>query len=70
MLGPGYAFRVVALTMIVTLTMGLVAPQSAYAQIGFGNLVSLFNQVNSVANNVLAFINNTMRSARRILSAT
>jgi hypothetical protein len=49
------------LTLVVALTMGVVAPQSAYAQLGIGNIASLFNQVNSVANSILTFINNTMR---------
>ena len=61
MCGPGFAFRVVALTLVMMLVMGIVAPQSAYAQFGFGNFTALFNQINSVANSILTFINNPMR---------
>jgi len=44
------------------LIFAMVVPQPAAAQFGlFGGLTALFNTVNQVANNVLSFINNTMR---------
>ena len=54
--------KAVAIGLVGLLALGMVVPQPAVAQFGFlGGLTGLFNTVSQVANNVLSFINNTMR---------
>jgi len=54
--------KALALGLAALLMLGMVVPQPAVAQLGlFGGLTGLFNAVNQVANNVLGFIQNTMR---------
>jgi len=54
--------KALAIGLSGMLLFAMVVPQPAYAQFGlFGGLTGLFNTVNQVANNVLSFINNTMR---------
>jgi hypothetical protein len=54
--------RALAIGLSGLLVFAMVVPQPAVAQFGlFGGLTALFNTVNQVANNVLNFINNTMR---------
>lgn len=56
------AFRVVALLLVALLFCAMVAPQPAYAQLGgLGGITNIFNTVNQVANNILNFIQNTMK---------
>lgn len=58
---PG-ATKVMVCGLVLTLAFAMVAPQPALAQINpFGGITAIFNTVNQVANNILAFINNTMR---------
>lgn len=60
--GRPMAFRVVALLLVALLFCAMVAPQPAYAQLGgLGAITNIFNTVNQVANNILNFIQNTMR---------
>lgn len=54
--------KALAIGLSGLLMLAMVVPQPAVAQFGFlGGLTGLFNTVNQVANNVLSFINNTMR---------
>jgi hypothetical protein len=54
--------KALAIGLSGLLLFAMVVPQPAHAQFGFfGALTGLFNTVNQVANNVLSFINNTMR---------
>jgi hypothetical protein len=54
--------KALAIGLSGLLALAMVVPQPAVAQFGlFGGLTGLFNTVNQVANNVLSFINNTMR---------
>jgi hypothetical protein len=54
--------KAAAIGLVALLTLAMVVPQPAVAQVGFfGGLTGLFNTVNQGANNVLNFINNTMR---------
>ena len=54
--------KALAIGLSGLLMLVMVVPQPAAAQLGlFGGLTGLFNTVNQVANNVLSFINNTMR---------
>ena len=54
--------KALAIGLVGLLALAMVVPQPAMAQFGlFGGLTGLFNTVNQVANNVLSFINNTMR---------
>lgn len=58
---PG-ATKVMVCGLVLTLAFAMVAPQPALAQINpFGGITAIFNTVNQVANNILGFINNTMR---------
>jgi hypothetical protein len=58
---PG-ATKLMVCGLALTLALAMVAPQSALAQVNpFGGITGLFNTVNQVANNILSFINNTMR---------
>ena len=58
---PG-ATKVMVCGLALTLALAMVAPQPALAQVSpFGGITGLFNTVNQVANNILSFINNTMR---------
>jgi len=58
---PG-ATKVMVCGLALTLAFAMVAPQPALAQVNpFGGITGLFNTVNQVANNILSFINNTMR---------
>lgn len=60
--GRPMAFRVVALLLVALLFCAMVVPQPAYAQLGgLGAITNIFNTVNQVANNILNFIQNTMR---------
>ena len=60
--GRPMAFRVVALLLVALLFCAMVAPQPAYAQLGgLGGITNIFNTVNQVANNILNFIQNTMK---------
>jgi hypothetical protein len=60
--GRSMAFRVAALLLVALLFCAMVAPQPAYAQLGgLGAIPNIFNTVNQVANNILNFIQNTMR---------
>ncbi len=54
--------KTLAIGLSGLLVLAMVVPQPALAQFGFlGGITSLFNSVNQVANNILSFINNTMR---------
>lgn len=58
---PG-ATKVMVCGLALTLAFAMVAPQPALAQVNpFGGITAIFNTVNQVANNILGFINNTMR---------
>ena len=58
---PG-ATKAMVCGLALTLAFAMVAPQPALAQVNpFGGITGLFNTVNQVANNILSFINNTMR---------
>jgi hypothetical protein len=60
--GKPEATKVLVLGLVLALVLPIVAPQPALAQINpFGGITGLFNTVNQVANNILGFINNTMR---------
>jgi hypothetical protein len=51
--------KLFALLVTLVLALCVLAPQPAYAQLG--GITGLFNVINGVANQVLSFINNTMR---------
>src|SRR5246127_2899329 len=54
--------KVLAIGLVGFLALAIVAPQPAVAQFHLlGGITSLFNLVNQVANDILSFINNTMR---------
>ena len=54
--------KVLAIGLVGLLALAIVAPQPAVAQFNLlGGITSLFNLVNQVANDILSFINNTMR---------
>ena len=58
---PG-ATKVMVCGLALTLAFAMVIPQPALAQVNpFGGITAIFNTVNQVANNILSFINNTMR---------
>jgi hypothetical protein len=60
--GKPEATKVLVLGLALALVFPMVAPQPALAQINpFGGITGLFNTVNQVANNILSFVNNTMR---------
>ncbi|MBN8728913.1 MAG: hypothetical protein J0L64_00100 [Acidobacteria bacterium] len=53
--------KLLAVSLALILAMAIVAPQPAHAQFSLGGITGAFNLVNQVANNILSFINNTMR---------
>jgi len=54
--------KILAAGLAGLLALTLVAPQPAHAQINpLAGITSIFNAANQVANNILNFINNTMR---------
>lgn len=56
------ATKILAIGLAALLAFTMVIPQPALAQFNpIGGITGLFNTVNQVANNILNFINNTMR---------
>ena len=53
--------KLLAVSLALILALAIVAPQPAHAQFSLGGITGAFNLVNQVANNILSFINNTMR---------
>src|SRR5262245_21801460 len=64
LLAPGRLFgtKILAIGLAGLLVFAMVVPQPAQAQFNpLAGITAIFNAVNQVANNILNFINNTMR---------